>query len=69
MGYYNDLSFTIEQTVATLRNAGFRVSISDMLIVVSLNRAITTMEVKLVLDEAGIEARYHRTGGSVAVRL
>lgn len=59
----------IDQTITALRNAGFVVTISDMLIVVSLNRAITTMEVEKVLNAAGISAQYGRSGGSVVVIL
>lgn len=59
----------IDQTLTTLTNAGFEVLISGTVIIVSLNRSITTMEVQLVLEAAGISAQYRRIRGSVAVML
>jgi hypothetical protein len=59
----------IEQAITTLENAGFVAVLNNMEIVVMLSRVVGIMEVKFVLDAAGIEARYHRAGGSVVVRL
>lgn len=60
----------IEQAITTLRNAGFAVDFINMSIIVSLyHRNISTMEVKTVLDAAGIEAQYERFYGNVIVIL
>lgn len=59
----------IDQTLTTLTNAGFEVLISGTMIIVSLNRSISIMEVQVVLEAAGISAQYGRIGGNVVVML
>lgn len=59
----------IERTVTTLENAGFVAVLNNMEIVVMLNRSVGIIEVSAVLNAAGINAQYRRTGGSVVVIL